>query len=424
MLNAVNKHLLVFDLSGSYTFMAERFAQDFGSVKYFSAWQSGFSCSKDFLPGVGLSDVERVQDLFEVIDKIDMCFFCDVGAGDLQEYLRRQGIPVFGCGAAQVLETDRLHLKHELETAGLPTAKYRVVHGIDELRRVLQKEKNLYIKFSYFRGDMETFHHRNWFASETWLDNFALNLGPYGKIATFLIEEPIEGDAVEVGYDGYAVDGVLPENIMWGYEVKDAAFIATTDPLPGRLQNNAAAWSEILQEYKYRGIISTEVRVTKDKDFLIDATCRCPSPPSEIECALIENFSDIIWEGANGKLIEPEYKARYGAEFILSSDWIVDHPLALKIDKPDNVFIHGHFQIKGNDYAVVPEEFPEFGGAVGTGDTLEEAIAEAFEAAESVDGHRVHFDSSAMSEALETIERGEKLGLTWANFPKKKAMGE
>lgn len=398
--------------------MAERFAQDFGQVFYHSLWQSGFSCSKDFLPGIGLDNIERVQDFFEIIDKIDMVFFCDVGYGDLQEYLRKQGIPVFGCGRAQVLEIDRRHLKQELKEAGLPTAESRLIRGIDELRKILQKEKDLYVKFSYFRGDMETFHHKDWFASEIWLDNFSLQIGPYGKLATFLIEEPIEGEAVEVGYDSYAVDGVFPENIMWGYEIKDAAFVASTNPLPERLRQNSEAWSEILQSYQYRGILSTEVRVTKDNDFLIDATMRCPSPPSEIECALIENFSEIIWEGANGRLIEPVYRARYGAEFILSSDWIVEHPLALRIDRPDQVFIHGHFRIDGNDYAVVPEEFPEFGGAVGIGDTLEDAIGAAFEAAESVDGHRVHFEAAAMSEALETIKAGEKLGLTWNALPK------
>ena len=72
---------------------------------------------------------------------------------------------------------------------------------------------------------------------------------------------------------------------------------------------------------------------------------------------------------------------------VLKSDWIVENPLALKIGEKDHVFLHGHFQIEGEDFAVVPEEFAEFGGAVGIGDTLEGAIRQAFEAAESVSGY-------------------------------------
>ena len=36
-----------------------------------------------------------------------------------------------------------------------------------------------------------------------------------------IVEEAID-DAVEIGYDGYTIDGKYPQNAMWGIEIKDA----------------------------------------------------------------------------------------------------------------------------------------------------------------------------------------------------------
>lgn len=414
--NLANKTILVVDLSGTFTFIAERLAEDFGRVKYFSHWMTGFSQSKDFLPGIGLPEVERITDVYDVYDHIDCAMFTDVGWGGLQARMRQDGIPVFGSAYAQELEIDRVKLKESLIRAGLATAHSRVITGIDNLRKILQKEKDLYVKFSFFRGDGETYKHKAWFSTETWLHNLAVQLGPYGALAEFLVEEPIEGEAAEVGYDTFAVNGKLPQEMLWGYEVKDSGFIGTTDPLPALLRDNANRFEKVLKEYSYTGILSTEVRVTPKESFLIDFTARCPSPPSEVECAITENFSEIVYEGAHGRLVEPEFKARYGTMLVLKSDWIVEHALPLEIsDRRDQIFLHGHFRIGNKDYAVVPEGFAEFAGAVGMGDTLEAAIEEAYEAAEAISGYQVRYDGDAFSEAMDTIRNGEKLGLTWHN---------
>lgn len=413
MVNLSNKNILLYDLSGTFTFAAERMARDFGKVCYFSQWQGGFSQSKDFLPGHGLPDVERIDDPFRKIDDFDLWWFTDVGMGGLQEFLRREGIPVFGCGDGQALEINRVKLKEELIAADLAIAKSRVITGIDRLRAILMKETDLFIKMSFFRGDGETFRHDKWFSTATWLNNLAVQLGPYGEIAEFLVEEPIEGDAVEIGYDTFAVNGQLPENMLFGYEVKDAGFLGTTDPLPQRLRDNANKFQKVLEKYNYTGILSTELRVTKDEEYLIDFTARCPSPPSEVECAITDNLAEIVYEGAKGNLVEPEFNARYGAMLVMKSDWIVDHALALQRGRSDRVFLHGHFKLGNKDYAIVPEGFPEFAGAVGIGDTVEEAIEEALDAAESVDGYQVRYDGDAFEEAIKTIRAGQKLGLDW-----------
>jgi hypothetical protein len=239
-------------------------------------------------------------------------------------------------------------------------------------------------------------------------------LGPYSKIAHFIVEEPIEDElAVEVGYDAFAVNGELPEQSFWGYEVKDAAYIGTSNPVPDRLLRPTTDFANILKQYEYRGFFSTELRVTRDNEFLIDPTLRCPSPPSEVECAIMTNFSDVVWEGAHGNLIEPEYSHPYGAMLVLKSQWIIEHALAVEVGRPERVYLHGHFEIDGKSYAIICEEFEEFGGAVGLGDTLEEAIEEAIDAAESVSAYQLQFSVSSLDDAMEAIEKGNDLGLTW-----------
>jgi hypothetical protein len=312
------------------------------------------------------------------------------------------------------LELDRVKLKESLIAAEMDTADAVVVTGLDNLADYLREHENVFVKLSFFRADMETYHHKEWFRTETWLANLGTILGEYGKIADFLVEEPIDAeDTVEVGFDGYCIDGKIPKNSLWGYEVKDAGYIGTTVAVPRRLKKSTQAFAEILASYGYRGPFSNEVKVTPNEDYLIDATLRFPSPPSDVECLITENFSEIIWEGANGNLIEPEYAGKFAAQIILKSDWIVEHALPLEVGRKDRVMLHGHFMIGGKHYAIVPEEFAEFGGAVGIGDTLEEAIDEAKDAAESVSAYQLRFDADSFEAALEQASRGAALGLDW-----------
>ena len=61
-------------------------------------------------------------------------------------------------------------------------------------------------------------------------------------------------------------------------------------------------------------------------------------------------------------------------------------------------------------------EIAELGGAIGLGDTMEEAVAEAEEVAQSIKGTGITYDSGALTKALETVHEGEKLGIRWSDF--------
>lgn len=408
---------LVFDLSGSFTFIAEAIRGAFGRVLYASQWETGFSLVRDYLPGVGLDGIERIADPFKVFDECDLVIFPDVGMDGLQEYLRARGMPVWGSGQYGRLERDRIALKEALVALEMDVADYEVITGITALRKRLEEQPDLWIKISYFRGITETKHHKDIDLTEEWLTQKAAILGPYAESMVFLVEEPIDegdGPVVEVGIDIYAVNGQLPEGALWGYEAKDKAYLGTTGILPARLGDTVNQFMQAMPEY--RGPISTEQRTTKDKAFFVDLTARFPSPPSEVACMNIANLANVMYEGARGFLVEPEFRFRYAAQLVMTSDTIEDHPVALKLGMPERTAIHGHCRFEGKDYACSPLKIPECIGAGGLGDSIHDAIAEAIEVAESVESNDVKFDASAFDEILDTIKTGDKLELTFGVF--------
>lgn len=410
------KTVLFYDASAGYIHVAESVVNEFAAVKYFCPWERGFSVAKDFIPGLGLPGIERVADFFSALDRTDLVVFTDVGMPGLQMYLRQQGMPVFGSASAAELERDRWRLKGHLHKADIDTSDGYLIQGLDTLRKLLQAQEDLWIKFSYFRGDVETYHHRSYAQSRHKLADWELRLGPYGDIAQFIIEQPIRSDVcVEVGMDPpWVCDGNFPQTFLWGYEQKDAAYCGTTHRLPDRMREVQRKLSSVLAQYGYRGPLSTETRECDDgSSYLIDLSCRFPEPPSSVHSYLATNWGEMIYGCAIGQPVEPEYAGSYAVEIILRSEVGADHPLAVEIGNPDRVRLHGHCRIKGQDYCVSPSEIRECAAACGIGETLADATEEALDAAESVKGDEIEFDAAAVRQLLDTIRDGRSLGMDW-----------
>jgi hypothetical protein len=409
------KTVLFWDSQGSYLHIAESVVEDFAAVKYYVPWERGFPVTIDALPGVGVDGIERSLHFWDDLETADLVVFTDVGNNGLQEYLRSQGMPVFGSGAAGRIEQDRGLLKSVCKKVGIGVAEYLPIRGVDNLRALLmESDDECYIKVSYWRGLAETYHHTSPFATKYWLDDVSLRAGPYGSMVDFIIEKPISGDpCVEIGFDTYTADGMYPETIAYGYEAKDAAFVLNIAPLPKRLRAVADKFQPILSEYGYRGPISTEVRFTKDEEYFVDLTARFPEPPSSLQSFMVANMGEILWETANGRIVEPDYIAPIGVELVMKSSWAAEHPLAVQVGRWDRTRIHGHCVIDGQHYASSPAELEEFGAACGMGSTLEAAMADALDAAHEIEAFQASFESSALEELTETIQKGRKVGLTW-----------
>ena len=415
------KTVLFWDASASYTHVAESVVNEFANVLYFVPWEKGFSVARDFIPGMGIPGIERVPDFFDALDRADLVVFTDVGQPGLQEYLRKQGMPIFGSARAAELERDRWRLKQTLQTAGIDYSDGFLIRGLETLRRLLQRQDDLWLKFSYFRGDVETYHHRTYAQSQKKLAEWQLSLGPYADIADFIVEPPIRSDlCVEVGMDPpWVCDGEFPKTFLWGYEQKDAAYVGTTHALPDRMGTVKQRLTGILAEYGYRGPLSTETRECDDgSSYLIDLSCRFPEPPSSVHSYLASNWGEMMYGAAIGQPVEPDYAADYAVEIVLRSEAGAEHPLAVEIGETSRVRLHGHCRISGVEYAVSPSEIRECGAACGIGDSLTDAMEEALEAAESVKGDEIEFDAASLRRLVDTINDGRKLALTWGSVNK------
>ena len=419
--NLKSKTALVYD-NGIFTEVAVTLAKSFGRVLYYVPWTSGMPKSNALLIGHGAEGVERVSSPWAYYDDIDIWVFPDVYEGELQEFLASQGKRVWGCRMGASLELDRPKSKEESKKLGIDIGPYKVITGLDGLRAHLKKHDDQWVKISSTRGDMETFGAKSYEKVEPRLDELEHNLGAKKKIMEFTVEEGIN-DAVETGYDGYCIDGKFPKGAMTGVEVKDEAYLMKTirwDELPEQVRSVNEKLKPALKRYGYRGFISTEVRCTEDgKAYLIDPCCRAGSPPNELYQVMMTNMAEAIWYGAEGIVIEPEFKAKWGAEVLLISEWADQNWMHVSFPEEvrENIKLRNFCRIE-DEYYVIPQwtGSSEIGAVVALGDTPDQAIAEVKRICELVDGHLLSKPVDALDIAREQLE--EVLG---PDKPKTKA---
>ena len=396
---------------GQFVELAVTLSKDFGRTLYFAPWVGGGCPTSRILRiGQGIEGVERVDEIWPYLDDVDLVVFPDVYEPGLQEFLVSRGKRVWGCRSGAELELDRVRSKEISKTLGIDIAPYKVITGFDALRAHLKKNDDQFVKISVTRGDMETFHSPNYEASEQRLDELEHNLGAKKKVMEFIVEQGI-APAVEVGYDGYTVDGRFPKGALIGVETKCQAYFGRTmryGELPEKVRSVNEKLSPALKRYGMRGFLSTEIRCKDDKAYLIDPCMRCGSPPSELYGMLIENLGEILWEGADGIMVEPEYRAKYGAMVLLNSGWAMDNWQHVSFPESirENVKLHNMTVIDG-EYYVIPhlDGRSQIGAVVATGDSADEAIEECKRLAELVEGHEIVKPVDALDEAREQLEK-------------------
>lgn len=414
--NLKNKTVLVVD-NGFFLCLAERLPEFFGRVMYFSPWISALPDIERADIGKGIEGVERVLSLYDHIDDVDLFVFPDLYYADYQEHLRKLGKRVWGNGRAEWMELDRWKMRQHMMKSKMPVPKTRPVKGLDKLKEILQKEKDLFVKPSMFRGVSETWHHEEWFLSEPIIEELEHKLGVRKSDVDFIVENNL-GEAVEIGYDGYVVDGKYPSHSFFGYEVKDCGYIgrfAAQSELPRQIQYVNHRLAPVFAENKSRGFYSNEIRITPDGvPYLIDPTIRMPAPPGEIYIQAYENLGEILWEGAGGVLVNPEAKQSFGALAVIYSKTADEDWIAIKVEKEVRPFVKfkNHTVVDGKDYVVpLHLNLNEIGAVVGFGDSVEEAIEEVEKHAEGVKGYGLTVKTDSLKEAQSVIEQGEEAGI-------------
>lgn len=407
---------LVID-NGLFTGLAQTLAREFGRVLYHTPdWAKGFPSIQDAIIGDGFDEFERVNDIWNVMDQVDICVFPDICHAGLQLHLEAIGKRVWGARNGDSLEMVREKFLRQLEDVNLDVPDWRMITGLTNLRDYLKKHGDKYVKISRWRQDLETFHHIDYELSQTKLDELACRFGPLQERMPFIVVDPIECIA-EVGYDGYCIDGQFPKQSAYGIECKNKGYIGTMkkySSLPKSVKEVNAALSPVLKTFRYRQFWSTEIRVTDDSAFFIDPTCRLGMPSGDAQLALYDNVSEIIWHGAAGKLVDPKPKAMFAAQALMSHSGREGTWRTLHI--PDEVydFVRLLYPCKiGDVYGISPSSKCEdtIGSVIGVGDTLEEAINHLKDNAEALKQQPVTVHVESLVDVLRDIREGEAEGI-------------
>jgi len=404
---------------GLFAHVAERLTRDFGRVLLYIPWNSNsFPTSNVGELGYGVPGVERVDSIFgKHFEDVDLFVFADIYFSAEQVYLESIGKRVWGSRNGEELEIYRETCKEVMADLGLPLNPWKKVKGVKALREYLKANPCQYVKFDKWRGNFETFRSESYDLSEVKIDEIAHNMGAFQHVAEFICEDELP-DCVEIGTDLFTIDGQLPSQTLLGIEVKDLGYVGefkqwASIPEPVRRWNEAM--SPIFAKYGYRGWLSNEIRITKDLEpYMIDATCRMPSPPGELCSEFYTNYADILWHGADGVLVDPEPAAKFGMEIIIKSDWAKENWQPVQYDEKfaKQIKLFNPMIIEGKRY-VVPqdEDMAEIGAVVGFGDTLEAAQEHLMAAANSIEGFGIKVPKGTIDDAKEEMQKLADFGL-------------
>jgi len=416
----MDKSVLVYDYM-SYIEVAQRLSRDFGTVYYYCPYTiDGFPEHTPFDIGRNVLGIVKVKEWASVINEVDMVYFTSSQEPNLQNYIRSIGKPVFGSVFADRLEHDRSFIKETLKNLGLPVGLYSIANGLDELEQILMNSKgSRYIKSS-LRGDMETWEHKDYRLSKRELIRLRHDMGLYENREIYIIEHPIETVA-EIGYDGFCIDGQYPDISLCGIEVKNCCYVGTFTYyklLPEQIRSVNDGFSSIFNDMGYRGHYSNEIIISKDKrGFLIDNTNRCPQPNTSLALEAYTNYSEIVWDVAHGRIPNIEFKYKWGCQLIIKSDISETRPSPIIVpdEYKDFVKISNLSIDDDGTWYYTPGEMKEndIGSVVGLGNSMEEAVKNAKEVANSIQGFDTHIKTDSLDKAKKSLEKLNKAGIAF-----------
>lgn len=410
---------------GIFFGLAQQLSKTYKKVYYhFPGWERGFSSIRDGVIGDGMKpEVEILHDIWPKKKEIDLFVFPDIQHAGLQLELESQGFRVWGSRTGDSLETMRLKFIRTVESLGLDVAPCKVIGGMTDLREYLKANDDKYIKISRWRADLETHHHINYQLSRNWLDQIALKLGDLQDEIQFLVFDPIDTD-VEVGYDGFSIDGWYPNTAVHGIEKKDQAYIGAVqnyDDLPEQVRKVNEAFSDVLGGHHYRNFWSTEIRIVGDKFYFIDPTCRAGMPSGDGQFVLYKNLGEIIWEGAAGNVVEPEFAAKYVVQALIEHHDDPDHWRSIQI--PEH--LHDHVRLLspckvGDTYAISPSSAAgeTVGSILSWNDDLEKAVDEVVAMSKELEkDNPIHIHIHALMDVLSEMQSAADQGVEMTTDP-------
>lgn len=419
-----DKTASVIDTSGLFLPLARRLAghRGFGEVLYHNPnWPKGSPEINYAVIGDGYSDITWCSSKRRLKES-DVFIFPDLEWTEWAEQLRDEGYPVWSPFAkAMRLEWDREYFLKTLEELGLDVPDYEVVEGLTALEEFLEEKEDIFIKVSKWRGSWETYRWRSKEEDGHRIPLWRLKFGPLSERIRFVCLPKIE-TKLEIGCDIYTVDGQWPSHCLHGIEAKDESYFSAVtffDNLPEELTAILLAFSPLLKESGARTQRSIEVRVTEDKALFLDDTERGGLPSTGSQLLSMDNFPEVIYGGANGVLVQPEYNCKFTAECMVRIKGQSNSWETMNVAKE----LEPHLML--SDCCMVdervwfpPDEEPceTVGWLVATGDTPVETAQNMNELADMLpDGADASVES--LSEVIREIEEMQSKGL---DFTKQK----
>lgn len=408
---------------GTFFPVAERLARDYAKVYYSRPVGEAFPTACCLCPGDGNEKVHYLPDFWSAFHEIDIFVFPDCTDAALQGFLEKCGKPVWGSKSVGPYESRRGKWMDVCETVGLPMPPTEKISGLSKLRRYLDEHEGegLFVKISVFRGDMETWQAKTKQQTGYELDKLAMRLGPIQDHVTFYVQEPVDTQ-IEGGADTYNIHGRYPDKIVLGYENKDQAMLSAVknrDDMPEEIWSPSEKITELLSGEGYANFISSEVRVGKDgKSYWLDPCFRFASPGGEDKLELYKNFSEIVYEGAHGRLVQPEFSGQFSGAAAIAhtqgddTSWkafVIPHEVQ------DSIKLYANVEVDGACHFPPNQKCDCLGWAIAVGDTPVEVLNKLHKIGEALEGQPVELKITPMADLIQEVAEAEKQGIDFTD---------
>lgn len=391
---------------------ALRLAEDGCTVYYYVADMSAFPKLQDTISGEGF-DLNKISDMYEVIDNIDLAIITDSCFPDLPQKLRdNYGISTIGSSPALAeWENNRVKFLEDLDNLGIDTPESVLVKGVDKLYKYitelhLKEDEKVWIKINKYRGNIETFSVNSAEEAKTIL--MQAGFGPFLEMLEFIVQRESEG--IEIGVDVFVSPNIIYEKYLYTIEYKGRGNIA----IPCNNSGFDDVYNKIMKEIvksNYRGNLSFEGFYNGDTYKVIDATPRFAYPCSTLWAKYIKNYTDVLLAVADNKDIDVEWDEGYYVQISLTTDKTdVWKMISFSDDLRKNIGFRRVVK-KDNSYWFVPGD-----ALVATvnvkRDTLEQAFNNADEIAKEISCPDTQYTINFKEKAIESVKQLNK----WNDF--------
>ena len=411
---------------GTFESLGDKLSETYKKVLYYTPSETEYRDVNLCVQGDGLTReghrIERIDSFIspDVIKETDLFIFPDIGFGEEQKYLRSIGKAVWGSMGADDLELYRTRFLDLIKKLGLPVMPYKKIIGLTDLMEYLKDVKDKWIKVNRYRENMETWHHQDFAHSQRMLENLAVEFGGVKDKVIFIVQDNIDTD-LEVGYDGWSVDGRFPESSFQGYEKKNELYLGAKTmykDLPDEIKSVNEKLSSTLKEYGYRNFIATEIRVKDGKSYFIDPTMRMPGQTGEQLLETCTNLPEVIWKGANGELVKPVFKYDFAVEATLHYTDEYENWKTLRIPKEVEKWVKlYHYCIVDGIYQFPSAKNDEVGVLLGVGDSIEAAIGHLKKNMKVLKDEPVCAKLDKMADLLDEAKQAKKNGIEFTKQP-------